>query len=71
MIAAIYELDNSWNVRVQSAKITKHYTTEENLHKYGILPVLTGPFKLYKVQIFEDMINGKLIQELTVKKPKQ
>jgi len=70
MLAAIYELDNNWNIRTQSAKITKHYTTEENLHKYGILPLLTGPFKLYRVQIFEDHINGKLIQNITVRKPK-
>jgi hypothetical protein len=71
MIAAIYELDNDWNIRVQSAKITKHYSTEENLHKYGILPLLTGPYKLYKVQIFDDMINGRMIQDLTLRKPKQ
>jgi len=71
MIAAIYELDNDWNIRVHSAKITKHYSTEENLQKYGILPLLTGPYKLYKVQIFDDMINGRMIQDLTVRKPKQ
>ena len=70
MLAAIYELDNNWNIRTQSAKITKHYTTQENLHKYGILPLLTGPFKLYRVQIFDDMVNGKLIQDITVRKPK-
>lgn len=70
MIAAIYELDNSWNIKTHTARITKHYTTQENLHKYGIMPLLTGPFKLYRVQIFEDMINGKLIQNITVRKPK-
>lgn len=63
MIAAVYEMNNECRIRPESARITKKYKNYDNLYKYGILPLLVGPYKLYTVQIFDDYVNGTLVSE--------
>lgn len=62
MLAVTYELDNKFQHRKTTGRITKNYTNLDNLIKYGVIPFFS-PYKVYKTIIYSDMVGGKIIDQ--------